>query len=105
MADLHCKILEAPRSNCLHFAVVRKIWQNNRLSLGNPGSTPGIYRVVASNGDFFLKNGLSIISTYIGSGWPLATHGSSIDSPSLNAIDLFGLEVISGGIVTEVHKN
>ena len=54
----------------------------------------------------FLKNVFSItVSTYIGSGWPLATHGSSIDSPSLNAIDLFGLEVISGGIVTEVHKN
>ena len=54
----------------------------------------------------FLKSGLSIIvSTYIGSGWPLATQGSSIDSPSLNAIDLFGLEVISGGIVTKIHKN
>ena len=54
----------------------------------------------------FLKSDISIIvSTYIGSGWPLATHGSSMDSPSLNAIDLLGLCIISGGIVTKTHKN
>ena len=42
---------------------------------------------------------------HIGSGWPSAAHGSSIDSSSLNAIDMFGWSVIIGGIVTENKKS